>query len=621
MNLKIGNHHFAFLRAIALGLPPIDSAKRYLGVDHGHEAITVSRNTIQAVRAIAKRNSEKSVWRLIGLTIKLKENTNIPLEEFIEANNLDDWSESDVLSMYKEAYPKSIDSINVHREKLRLKQVELLDSLQELSVQTPNDTDMVSGWFEEITAKKLIGSGIITIGNLKVVISKGGRWYSALPAIGKSKSEKIKSFLESICGPITVNSGFSSISVRAKYIKRDVFDHIPGNSSENNQINSNVSRETYNNSTRLSDNPLKIDKNCLINKQLPAVLVREKVIHESLISATNDSEAIQSWIAARAGSDKTVSVYSREGIRLLLWLNRERNDISLNQMRVEDCLGYMTFLQNIPDSWMSKRNAKPFEAGWAPFRGKLSHDSQKQSIVIVASLFSFLQAASYIRVNPWVLVNQKTGDDTNRIVKTSRAISEFGFSEIIRYIESQEVTINSERIRFIFKFLEAVGLRSMEFLNARLEHFQDEEEGLILYVSGKGSKNRYVFIPKQAQDALERYLTYRGLSLDSDAQGWLVGSTIDPLESIGYQAFYQHVRSWTIRAIRESTMTDKEKRRLEDASPHWLRHTFGTRAVSRNVPMDAIQAQMGHASIKTTMDIYGRAPLARRAHELGKAFK
>ena len=33
-----------------------------------------------------------------------------------------------------------------------------------------------------------------------------------------------------------------------------------------------------------------------------------------------------------------------------------------------------------------------------------------------------------------------------------------------------------------------------------------------------------------------------------------------------------------------------------------------------------IQAQMGHASIETTMSIYGRAPIRRRVDELGKAF-
>ncbi|RZI71759.1 MAG: integrase, partial [Pseudomonas sp.] len=63
-----------------------------------------------------------------------------------------------------------------------------------------------------------------------------------------------------------------------------------------------------------------------------------------------------------------------------------------------------------------------------------------------------------------------------------------------------------------------------------------------------------------------------------------------------------------------------ERAKLAGATTHWLRHTFGTRAIARNVPLDVIQAQMGHASIQTTTAIYGRAPIKRRVDELGKAF-
>ena len=64
-----------------------------------------------------------------------------------------------------------------------------------------------------------------------------------------------------------------------------------------------------------------------------------------------------------------------------------------------------------------------------------------------------------------------------------------------------------------------------------------------------------------------------------------------------------------------------EKSKLSGASTHWLRRTFGTRAVAREVPLDAIQAQMGHTSIQTTTAIYGRAPIRRLITEVGKAFK
>jgi integrase len=559
--LKLGRHHFAFLRSIANGIDALESAKRFLGVDHGHELITASRNTINAVRAIGKRNDQKSVWRLIGLTIKPKAISEQPtLDDYVTMNDLGDWSESEVVEMYKEAYPPVSQSTNKHREKLRVKQIELLDSLEILSVQIPQSTDVVSGWFDDVLSSKFIGAGIVNIGDLQKAISRGGNWYANLGGVGESKAEKIISFLESICGKTEAPSKFDLV------------------------INESVSEIIQSPSTTLS--------------------------------ASNDLEAVESWIRARAGSEKTATTYKREATRLLLWMKNK----SFRNLQVEDCLDYMAFLQHIPDSWISKRHVKPFESGWSPFRGQLSHDSQKQSIVIVAALFHFLHQASYVSSNPWSLVNKKTGDDSKKVVKESRAISEFGFAEIIRYIDKQPISIQSERIRFIFKFLEAVGLRSMEFLSARLGHFDLQPEGLILYVAGKGAKNRYVFIPDQAREALTRYLDYRGRSMD-DVDYPLLASTLRDDKPVGYQAFYQHVKSWLVSALRDSGLSEREKNRLHDCSPHWLRHTFGTRAVSRDVPMDAIQAQMGHASIQTTMNVYGRAPLLRRAEELGKAFK
>jgi len=50
---RLGRHHFAHLRAIAEGLDLQTSAKRYLGVEHGHEAKTAHRQTVEAVRMLA----------------------------------------------------------------------------------------------------------------------------------------------------------------------------------------------------------------------------------------------------------------------------------------------------------------------------------------------------------------------------------------------------------------------------------------------------------------------------------------------------------------------------------------------------------------------------------------
>ena len=255
----------------------------------------------------------------------------------------------------------------------------------------------------------------------------------------------------------------------------------------------------------------------------------------------------------------------------------------------------------------------------------MSHQSQKQAVIINASLFAWLQAAQYLTANPWLLVNQKTGDDRQQKMLDTKALSEEASAEILRFLDAQPLGASRERMRFILRFVESVGLRSAELLGATLGDFRHEPEGWIMQVHGKGAKNRIAAVPGQALNALQDYLAARNLgSLDTaPPEAPLLASTLDPLSlsPIGYQALYEHVKGWLTKAIRASRLPPKECDKLRGASTHWLRHTFGTRAIARDVPLDVIQAQMGHASIQTTTAIYGRAPIRRRVDALAKAFQ
>jgi integrase len=144
----------------------------------------------------------------------------------------------------------------------------------------------------------------------------------------------------------------------------------------------------------------------------------------------------------------------------------------------------------------------------------------------------------------------------------------------------------------------------------------------MLQVHGKGAKNRIVHLPGQAISALQAYIETRGItSLESAPQDLpLLANLQNPLTHVGYQALYEHVKRWLGKAVLASALPSQEKTKLLGASTHWLRHTFGTRAVALEVPLDVIQAQLGHASIQTTMDIYGKAPIKRRAEALSAAF-
>ncbi len=178
-------------------------------------------------------------------------------------------------------------------------------------------------------------------------------------------------------------------------------------------------------------------------------------------------------------------------------------------------------------------------------------------------------------------------------------------------------------MRFILRFMESVGLRSAELLNAKLEDFRLEPEGWVsCRCMARVPKNRIAAVTGQAFAALQEYLQLRGIGTNETAlpEAPLLASTLDPMEPIGYQALYEHVEGWFYKVISASALSLNERLKLSGASTHWLRHTFGTRAIARDVPLDVIQAQMGHASIQTTTAIYGRAPIRRRVDELGKAF-
>ena len=290
----------------------------------------------------------------------------------------------------------------------------------------------------------------------------------------------------------------------------------------------------------------------------------------------------------------------------------------------------MAFLEHIPESWISRRRATKSEVagtGWAPFAGQLSHASRNHAVIIVAGLFEWLTAASYLRSNPWILVNRQTGDDRARNELDTRAFTPEAWASLLGFAEAQAPSPARSRTRFLLKFLEATGLRASELLTATTGDLRRRRGHWVLQVHGKGSRNRLVVVPRQAEEALNDYLFTR--QLPELGQGTevaplpdatpLVASVRDHMAPVGYQTLYESTKSWFRRAIVASDLGAQEKADALRASLHWLRHTCGTRALERGVSLEVVQEQLGHKDPRTTMR-YAKAQLERRQEELGKAF-
>jgi integrase len=71
--------------------------------------------------------------------------------------------------------------------------------------------------------------------------------------------------------------------------------------------------------------------------------------------------------------------------------------------------------------------------------------------------------------------------------------------------------------------------------------------------------------------------------------------------------------------LREGALSYDAHTKLLATSAHAFRHTFGTRAVARDMPIDVVQRILGHASLQTT-SIYVRAERQRMLDEAAKYY-
>ena len=81
----------------------------------------------------------------------------------------------------------------------------------------------------------------------------------------------------------------------------------------------------------------------------------------------------------------------------------------------------------------------------------------------------------------------------------------------------------------------------------------------------------------------------------------------------------ESVRRIAGELLREGALSYDAHAKLIATSAHAFRHTFGTQAVARGMPIDVAQRILGHASLQTT-SIYVRAERQRMLDEAAKYY-
>jgi len=129
------------------------------------------------------------------------------------------------------------------------------------------------------------------------------------------------------------------------------------------------------------------------------------------------------------------------------------------------------------------------------------------------------------------------------------------------------------------------GLRVSEVSNLKMSDVEiSPRKGSVMVRGGKGEKFRSVPLNVDARKAIRDYLEEERPEVD-DGDYLFMGQRGESLQPSG---IYYLVGRYAYDA------------RLEDVTPHTLRHTFGKNLVDAGVPLDRVAQLLGHESVDTT---------------------
>ncbi len=251
---------------------------------------------------------------------------------------------------------------------------------------------------------------------------------------------------------------------------------------------------------------------------------------------------LEALAAEKGRSQKTLSAYASD-------LNATQNAIgNLLQANNKDIQNYLSNLNEKPSSVARKSSA-------------------------LRTFYKFLMLEKIISKNPTTNIE---------LPKRGRPLPKFlSVEEIELLISSAGDIKNSVRLRCMIELLYASGLRVSELCELPMSANLGDK----LLIHGKGAKERLIPMHESAQNALHKWLEYRG-----DEKSKYVFPSNSITGHITRDGFFKILKKCAILAGIDPNRV----------SPHVLRHSFASHLLAGGANLRVIQTMLGHEDISTT---------------------
>ncbi|MGF6971528.1 integrase [Paraburkholderia sp. WC7.3g] len=516
--------------------------------------------------------------------------------------------------------------------KLTAVTLRMVEQAAQLAVAAPAASHGVGLWFRPLIARRLTGQGIATLGALiDYCNTHGGSWWRSVPRIGPLRARTIVAWLrrhEATLGarvdpdvdarPLTpaVGEGRGTAVViggppeaprLAPFERLAVPSDLSGGEGRDG-----VGRRGTNRATAFA-----------------------------YIRAPHDLAAFHAYLHRYRDRPPTCRAYTRELERLVLWAVIVRG-VAVSSMTVEDCDAYKDFLAAPSPAFTGPKRSRS-SGRWRPFTGTLSAGSQAYAVRTLRAAFAWLVDVRYLAGNPWAAVTDPVTVTREVAVQVERALPAALWATVRSALDTQCRVAGTGRkedqrgddsgqwraARAAILLMGDSGLRRAEAAAARREELRISPWSTAatpvwaLTVIGKRRRQRTVPVSAATVHALRLHWADRGREFDGAGAG---GPLIAPQVIPGTRAAQDrhgggeapYAADALARLVRtaltrltdilaaDGTLPAEDLARLNGTSAHAFRHTFGTGAVARDMPVDVVQQVLGHASLQTT-SIYVRA--------------
>ena len=226
---------------------------------------------------------------------------------------------------------------------------------------------------------------------------------------------------------------------------------------------------------------------------------------------------------------------------------------------------------------------------------KITGKTLQRKVSTIKSLYKFLSDREIIDYNISELIELPKADK-----KLPNLLSQ---KEIDKLMQLPDLnTVVGLRDKSILEILYSTGLRISELISIKLDDINIDNK--VIKVFGKGSKERYVLLGKEALNSLSDYLN--NINTKSENSIFLypaVNGNVD--KHISQRTMFNIIKKYLIM------ISNNEK-----LSPHSLRHSFATHLLDNGADLLAVKDLLGHEDLSSTQ-IYAHVNI----EQMKKAFK